>query len=101
MTDYCSYTSYDKSLDDKALEDIKYVKGLYEVQSYNVKKEQYIEELLRKDYLRAIKSYRTRYDLTRREQEIPLLHRWGMNCEKHGGFCNNEYICYNIFSRML
>lgn len=60
MTEY--YNNLGDS-DNKALENIKYIKGLYEVQSYNVKKEQHIENLLKEDYLRAIKSYKTRYDL--------------------------------------
>ena len=45
------------------IENIEYVKNLYDMQVYKVKKEQHIEKLLLEDYVRTIKSYTTRYDL--------------------------------------
>ena len=47
----------------KSLEEIEYVRGLYELQTFEVEKAKHIEELLLKDYVRTIKSYITRYDL--------------------------------------
>ena len=49
--------------DTKAIKDIEYAKSLYELQSYNVKREQHIEKLLLEDYVRTIKSYTSRYDV--------------------------------------
>jgi hypothetical protein len=48
--------------DVKAIKDIEYAKSLYELQNYNVKREQHIEKLLLEDYVRTIKSYTSRYD---------------------------------------
>jgi hypothetical protein len=45
------------------IKDIEYAKNLYELQSYNVKREQHIEKLLLEDYVRTIKSYVSRYDV--------------------------------------
>ena len=45
------------------IENIEYVKNLYDMQIYKVKKEQHIEKLLLEDYVKTIKNYTTRYDL--------------------------------------
>ena len=49
--------------DAKAVKDIEYAKSLYELQSYNVKRELHIEKLLLEDYVRTIKSHTSRYDV--------------------------------------
>ena len=46
-----------------AVENIKYVKSLYDLQVEKIKKEEYIKDLLYKDYLRAVKEYISRYDM--------------------------------------
>ena len=44
------------------IKNIEYVKNLYDLQVYKVKNEKYIEDLLLKDYVRAIKENVSRYD---------------------------------------
>lgn len=58
-----SYDNTYKNRDEKMIKDIEYAKNLYELQSYNVKREQHIEKLLLEDYVRTIKSYVSRYDV--------------------------------------
>ena len=54
---------YFEKRDDKDIKAIEYAKSLYELQSYNVKREQHIEKLLLEDYVRTIRSYTTRFDV--------------------------------------
>lgn len=47
----------------ECIEKIEYVRGLYEVQKYKVESEEYIKDLLFKDYVRTVKRNVSRYDV--------------------------------------
>lgn len=51
-----------KAEEYNVIKNIEYVKSLYDLQVYKVKNEKYIEDLLLKDYVRAIKENVSRYD---------------------------------------
>ena len=54
------YSLYDE--EKSFIEQINYVKTLYESQKIKVKNEQYIEDLLLQDYIRTIRKNTSRYD---------------------------------------
>lgn len=58
------YWSYfdNENEDDKNIRNIKYVESLYAAQKEKVKNEQYIENLLLRDYVMAIRKNLTKYD---------------------------------------
>lgn len=58
-----SYEYSELIANQTAVENIKYVKSLYDSQVEKIKKEEYIKDLLYKDYLRAVKGYISRYDM--------------------------------------
>lgn len=45
------------------VKNIKYVKNLYDLQVEKIKKEEYVRDLLYKDYLRTVKEYISKYDM--------------------------------------
>lgn len=47
---------------EKTIKQIEYVHGLYELQKHKVKSEEYIKELLLKDYVNTIRENVSRYD---------------------------------------
>lgn len=55
------YNFYDDE-NQNFIRDIEYVKGLYEAQVNKVKQEEYMKDLLFADYVRKVKSHRSRYD---------------------------------------
>ena len=58
-----AYWGYMEDEETKAIKNIEYVKSLYDAQKEKVKNEKYIENLLLKDYVLAIRQNITRYDL--------------------------------------
>lgn len=56
------YNWYDDE-NNNFIRDIEYVKGLYESQVNKVKQEEYMKSLLFADYVRKVKSHKSRYDL--------------------------------------
>lgn len=58
---YNCYDSYDSREKDFVAE-IEYVKGLYDAQAYKVKQEEYIKNLMFADYVKRVKSHKSRYD---------------------------------------
>ena len=44
------------------IKDIEYVKGMYEAQNNKVKQEEYMKNLLFADYVRKVRSHKSRYD---------------------------------------
>ena len=55
------YNFYDDE-NHNFLKDIEYVKGLYESQVHKVKQEEYMKDLLFVDYVRKVRSHKSRYD---------------------------------------
>lgn len=53
---------YYDNREEKEIQDIEYVKNLYNLQAAKTKNEKYIEELLLRDYVRTIKKHTSRYD---------------------------------------
>lgn len=56
------YDFYDYKNEDP-IADIEYVKGMYEAQVHKVKQEEYMKDLLFADFVRKVKSHKSRYDL--------------------------------------
>ena len=55
------YNFYDDE-NQNFLKDIEYVRGLYESQVHKVKQEEYMKDLLFFDYVRKVRSHKSRYD---------------------------------------
>lgn len=55
------YDFYDYKKENPIAE-IEYVKGMYEAQIHKVKQEEYMKDLLFADYVRKVRSNRSRYD---------------------------------------
>ena len=55
------YNFYDDE-NQNFLKDIEYVKGMYEAQVSKVKQEEYMKDLLFLDYVRKVRSHKSRYD---------------------------------------
>lgn len=55
------YDFYD-SMEKDPITEIEYVKGMYNAQVHKVKQEEYVKDLLFADYVRKVKSHRSRYD---------------------------------------
>ena len=55
------YNFYDDE-NQSFIRDIEYVKGLYDAQVNKVKQEEYMKDLLFADYVRKVKSHKSRYD---------------------------------------
>lgn len=55
------YNFYDDE-NQNFIKDIEYVKGLYNAQVHKVKQEEYMKNLLFADYVRKVKSHKSRYD---------------------------------------
>lgn len=56
------YYNYYDDEDNNFLKDIEYVKGLYEAQVYKVKQEEYMKDLLFRDYVGKVRNHKSRYD---------------------------------------
>lgn len=55
------YDFYDYKKENPIAE-IEYVKGMYEAQVHKVKQEEYMKDLLFADYVRKVRSHKSRYD---------------------------------------
>ena len=55
------YNFYDDE-NQSFLKDIEYVRGLYECQVNKVRQEEYMKDLLFRDYVGKVKMHRSRYD---------------------------------------
>lgn len=55
------YDFYD-SMKKDTIAEIEYVRGMYEAQAHKVKQEEYVKNLMFADYVKRVKSNRSRYD---------------------------------------
>lgn len=62
---YMPMDGFEDEMQRKCLDEIEYAKNLYEAQVDKVEREEYIRDLLRRDYVAKIRNNRSRYDYIR------------------------------------
>ena len=75
------YNFYDDE-NQNFLKDIEYVRGLYECQVHKVKQEEYMRDLLFRDYVGKVKMHRSRYDYINEKTFIEAQSQIGKKTKK-------------------